>query len=54
MDWQRFESGAGVGLTNFRHEKPWRPPSLLLEADPPAHDAPRSGITMYTTPTPGS
>lgn len=47
VDWQEFESGAGVGLSNFRAEKPWRPPSLLLEADPPRHDAPRrvlSGI----------
>jgi cytochrome P450 len=46
-NWQAFESGAGVGLSNFRHEEPWRPPSLLLEADPPRHDAPRrvlSGI----------
>ncbi len=34
--------GAGVGLTNFRDEEPWRPPSLLLEADPPHHDAPRA------------
>jgi 4-methoxybenzoate monooxygenase (O-demethylating) len=40
-NWQGFESGAGVGLSNFRYEKPWRPPSLLLEADPPRHDAPR-------------
>jgi hypothetical protein len=40
-NWQGFESGAGVGLTNFRYDKPWRPPSLLLEADPPRHDAPR-------------
>lgn len=40
VDWQHFESGAGVGLANFRHEEPWRPPSLLLEADPPRHDAP--------------
>jgi len=40
-DWQRFQSAAGVGLSNFRVEKPWRPPSLLLEADPPQHDAPR-------------
>ncbi len=39
-DWQHFQSGAGVGLSNFRVEKPWRPPSLLLEADPPHHDAP--------------
>ena len=41
IDWQSFESGAGVGLSNFRYEKPWRPPSLLLESNPPQHDAPR-------------
>ncbi|GAA1402947.1 cytochrome P450 [Pseudonocardia kongjuensis] len=41
VDWQGFQSAAGVGLSNFRYEKPWRPPSLLLEADPPRHDAPR-------------
>jgi cytochrome P450 len=41
VDWQRFQSAAGVGLSNFRYEEPWRPPSLLLEADPPLHDAPR-------------
>jgi 4-methoxybenzoate monooxygenase (O-demethylating) len=41
-DWGSFCSGAGVGLSNFRYEKPWRPPSLLLEADPPRHDAPRA------------
>ncbi|WP_439678578.1 cytochrome P450 [Embleya sp. MST-111070] len=40
-NWQGFESAAGVGLSDFRHEKPWRTPSLLLEADPPHHDAPR-------------
>ncbi|GAB2468643.1 cytochrome P450 [Streptomyces incanus] len=50
VDWQRFESGAGVGLTNFRHEKPWRPPSLLLEADPPAHDAPRRVLREILAP----
>ena len=32
-----FSSGAGAGLANFHKEKPWRPPSLLLEADPPDH-----------------
>jgi cytochrome P450 len=41
-DWQSLQSGAGVGLSNFIHEEPWRPPSLLLEADPPHHDAPRA------------
>ncbi len=36
-DWQTYCSSAGVGLANFHHEEPWRPPSLLLEADPPDH-----------------
>jgi cytochrome P450 len=50
VDWQDFQSAAGVGLTNFRHEKPWRPPSLLLEADPPRHDAPRRVLTKVLGP----
>lgn len=45
VDWQTFESGAGVGVANFRTEKPWRQPSVLLEADPPRHDAPRAVLT---------
>lgn len=49
-DWQSFESAAGVGLTNFRRETPWRPPSLLLEADPPAHDAPRTVLAGILGP----
>ncbi|WP_431874128.1 cytochrome P450 [Amycolatopsis sacchari] len=49
-DWQGFESGAGVGLANFRVEKPWRPPSLLLEADPPHHDAPRAVLSKILGP----
>ena len=49
-DWQTFQSAAGVGLSNFRYEKPWRPPSLLLEADPPHHDAPRAVLTKILGP----
>jgi hypothetical protein len=49
-DWQHFESSAGVGLANFREEEPWRPPSLLLEADPPRHDAPRAVLTSVLGP----
>ncbi|MFD6951440.1 cytochrome [Nocardiopsis sp. TSRI0078] len=49
-DWQTFQSAAGVGLANFRHEKPWRPPSLLLEADPPLHDAPRTVLSRILGP----
>jgi cytochrome P450 len=49
VDWQSFQSAAGVGLSNFRTEKPWRPPSVLLEADPPRHDAPRAVLTPLLT-----
>jgi cytochrome P450 len=50
VDWQRFCSGAGVGLANFRREEPWRPPSLLLETDPPHHDAPRRVLAPILGP----
>lgn len=32
-----FCSGRGVGLSDFAKEKPWRPQSIILEADPPEH-----------------
>lgn len=34
-DWETYCSSAGVGLSDFLKEKPWRTPGLLLEADPP-------------------
>jgi cytochrome P450 len=37
LDPDAFCSSAGVGISDFRKEEPWRPPSLLLEADPPEH-----------------
>lgn len=43
-DWKTFCSSAGVGLSNFLDEEPWRPPSLLLEADPPDHTSVRSVV----------
>lgn len=36
-EYQTFSSAAGVGYANFNKEKPWRQPSMLLEADPPDH-----------------
>lgn len=50
VDWQSLQSSAGVGLSNFRYEKPWRPPSLLLEADPPHHNAPRATLEKILSP----
>lgn len=49
-DWEAFRSGAGVGLADFTKEKPWRPPSLLLEADPPEHSRARRTITGVLSP----
>lgn len=49
-DWQHFPSSAGVGMSDFRRETPWRPPSLLLEADPPHHDAPRAVLSAILGP----
>lgn len=40
-DFETYVSGRGVGLADFRCEEPWRPPSLLLETDPPVHDRTR-------------
>jgi len=49
-NWHALHSSSGVGLSNFRYEKPWRPPSLVLEADPPRHDAPRSVLAKILGP----
>lgn len=40
-DHETFCSARGVGLADFAKVEPFRPPSLLLEADPPLHDRTR-------------
>lgn len=45
-----YGSSAGAGLSNFHTEKPWRPPSLLLEADPPEHDRTRQQMVRVLNP----
>lgn len=49
-DPETFCSGAGVGLADFRKEKPWRPASLLLEADPPNHTQVRDVMSSVLSP----
>ena len=49
-DWQAYCSGAGVGLSDFRKEPPWRPPSIILEADPPLHTRTRAVLTRILSP----
>ncbi len=43
-DWERFVSSRGVGLQDFSLGEPWRPPSLVLEVDPPYHTKTRAVI----------
>src|SRR3569832_2096340 len=43
-DPQTFCSSRGVGLSDFAKATPWRPPSLILEAAPPAHTRTRAEL----------
>ena len=49
-DWQRFVSSRGIGLTDFKLEKPWRPPSVILEVDPPDHTKTRTAMARSMSP----
>lgn len=49
-EWTTYSSAAGVGLANFHKEKPWRPPSIVLEADPPLHTRTRTVLARTMTP----
>jgi cytochrome P450 len=50
LDWRTYCSGMGVGYTHFGKEKPWRPPSLLLETDPPLHERTRRIVDRVVFP----
>src|SRR5580704_4854788 len=47
---QAFSSAAGVGISNFATEKPWRKPSILLEVDPPVHTHNRRVVARALAP----
>lgn len=49
-DHVRFTSSAGVGLTNFNLETPFRPKSLILEVDPPLHTQNRAVLSRILSP----
>ena len=46
----RFVSSRGVGIQDFKLEKPWRPPSLVLEVDPPEHTKNRRFLSRALSP----
>lgn len=45
-----FCSSRGAGLSDFAKETPWRPPSLILEADPPEHTRTRAVLNRVLSP----
>jgi len=49
-DWKRFSNAGGGGIKNYFLEKPWRPPSLILEVDPPAHGRTRKVFMDVLSP----
>lgn len=49
-DWKRFSSARGVGMEDFEIHGRFRLPSLLNEADPPAHTLPRGLISGVLAP----
>ena len=49
-DWRTFCSGRGVGMADFAKEKPWRPPNVVLETDPPEHDRARAVLNRVLSP----
>lgn len=49
-DHATFCSSRGAGLSDFAKETPWRPPSLILEADPPAHTRTRAVLNKVLSP----
>lgn len=49
-DHTRFVSSRGVGLQDFKLEKSWRPPSIVLEVDPPYHTKTRTVIARALSP----
>lgn len=49
-DHATFISSAGVGLPNFNQERPFRPKSPILEADPPLHTQSRAVLARILSP----
>lgn len=49
-DHERFVSSRGVGVSDFLLEEPWRPPSIILEVDPPYHSRTRRVIMRGLSP----
>lgn len=50
-DWETYSNAGGGGLSNYFKVKPWRPPSLILDVDPPEHTRTRKVLMNLFTAT---
>ena len=49
-DHENFVSSRGVGMEDFKLGTPWRPPSIILEVDPPNHAKTRKVMAKVLSP----
>lgn len=49
-DHVNFSNAGGAGISNYFKAKPWRPPSIILEADPPMHTRTRKVLARIMSP----
>jgi 4-methoxybenzoate monooxygenase (O-demethylating) len=49
-DHENFSNAGGAGIMNYFKTKPWRPPSIILEADPPMHTRTRKVLARIMSP----
>ena len=49
-DWRRFVSSRGIGLQDYKYSKPFRKPSIILEAEPPQHTISRKVMARVLSP----
>jgi 4-methoxybenzoate monooxygenase (O-demethylating) len=49
-DWEVFSNAGGGGLANYFKQAPWRPPSIILEVDPPMHERTRTVLMRVVSP----
>lgn len=48
--WTRFTNAAGAGMADIRKPGNWRPPSVILESDPPQHTQVRGALQKILSP----
>jgi len=49
-DWQTYSSTGGSGVADIRKPGSWRPPSAIVEVDPPRHTYVRSAMQKAMSP----